>query len=190
MSLPEEAEKFLRDLRLGLLSLPGDERDEIVAEVRSHLADRHAAGKAALLDGFEDATTYASRFVAETALRGALARGTSLELLRALLTGARTGVLMLLTVVPLVAVQLIGAALVLVGALKPFLPARVGLFVDSANALVALGAWGGDLTGLRELLGVWSMPLFLIAGALLFWASNRLLRVVARLRLARTGRPR
>ncbi|MBI5548433.1 MAG: hypothetical protein HY901_31510 [Deltaproteobacteria bacterium] len=184
-TLPHEAEEFLRQLRIGLGALPEQEREDIVAELRSHLQDRHARGKT-LLEGFEDAQTYASRFVSEMALRGALARGTSFDLGRALLTGAKTGIAMLLTVVPLMAVQLIGAALVVVGALKPFMPSRVGLFVDIEGRFVALGAYGGELQGLRELLGLWAIPLFVLGGVGLLWTGNRALRFLAKRRLAAT----
>ena len=182
-TLPSEAEEFLRQLRLGLATLPQEERDDIIAEVRSHLRDRHAKGKSPLLAGFEDAQTYASRFVSEMALRGALARGTSVELGKALLTGAATGIAMLLTVVPLVIVQLLGGALVIAGALKPFMPSRVGLFVDMEGKFVALGACGGDVGILRELLGFWAMPLFIIGGICFLWLGNRALRFLANRRL-------
>jgi uncharacterized membrane protein len=180
--LPKEAEEFLRQLRQGLASLPQAERQEIVEEIRSHLRDRQAAGEP-LLAGFEDAQTYASRFVSETALRGALAGGSSLDLGKALLTGARTGLVMLLAVVPLTVVQLIGAGLIISGALKPFMPSQVGLFLDGAGRFVALGAHAGELTGAREVLGFWAMPLFLGAGILLLFAGNRALRALARRRL-------
>src|ERR1700682_6059050 len=103
--LPSATEESLRQLRQGLSGLSQVERDEILAEIRSHLRDRQGSGKP-LLEGFEDPPTYASRFVAETALRGALATGTSLGLGRAVLTGARAGLVMLLLVVPLIVVQL------------------------------------------------------------------------------------
>ncbi|NUP10665.1 MAG: DUF1700 domain-containing protein [Polyangiaceae bacterium] len=189
-TLPPEAETFLRHLRLGLDSLPREERDDIVAEVRSHLLERRANGKTPLLEGFEDPQTYASRFVSETALRDALARGTSVHLGKALLTGAATGIAMLLTVVPLLVLQLLGGALVLVGALKPFMPAHVGVFVDQQGRLVAIGAYGGDVEPLRELLGYWAIPLFVFGGIAIVWACNRALRFVATRRLgASRARP-
>lgn len=186
--LPSQAEDFLRQLRAGLASLPPDQREDVLREVRSHLRDRCDSGHSPLLEGFEDPQTYASRFVSEAALRGALAQGTSLELGKALLTGAKAGLLMLLTVVPIVAVELIGAALVVVGALKPLMPPRVGLFVDPRGQLVALGAYGGDLHGLHELLGFWAMPIFIVAGIGLLWLGNRALRLLARRKLASARR--
>lgn len=182
-TLPSEAEEFLRQLRLGLVTLPQEEREDIVAEVRSHLRDRHASGKEPLLEGFEGAQTFASQFLSEAALRGALARGTTFGLGKALLVGAKTGTSVLLMVVPLMALQLIGAALVVVGALKPFMPSRVGLFVDMQGRFVALGAYGGEVQGLRELLGFWAVPLFVVGGIGLLWVGNRALRLLAARRL-------
>lgn len=185
--LPLEAEDFLRQLRSGLGTLPKDEREDILREVRSHLRDRHHKGRAPLLDGFEDAQVYASRFVSEAALRGALARGTSFELGRALLTGAKTGVVTL-AVIPVAAVELIGGLLVILGVLKPFLPAQIGLFVDAHGGLVALGAYGGNLGTLHDLLGFWAMPLFIVTGAGLVWLGNRALRFLAKHKLASARR--
>lgn len=182
-ALPAEAEEFLRELRLGLAPLPREERDEIVAEVRSHFRDRRTTGKTPILAGFEDAQSYASRFVSESALQSALARGTSLELGRALLVGARTG-LMWMTVVPVVTAQLMGALLVLAGALKPFIPSRIGLFLDTRGRFVALGMYGGDTGRLHELLGYWAVPLFIAVGISLLWGGNRLLRSLAKWRLS------
>ncbi|MBK8171934.1 MAG: DUF1700 domain-containing protein [Sandaracinaceae bacterium] len=182
-TLPSEAETFLRQLRAGLASLPRADRDDIIAEVRSHLYERHAAGKTPLLEGFENAQSYASRFAAETALRGALARGTSVDLGKALLTGATTGISMLLVVVPLAVAYMIAVALVLAGALKPIMPTRVGLFVDMQDNFVALGAYGGDMHLLRELLGFWAMPLFVLSGIVLLWICNRALRLAANRKL-------
>jgi uncharacterized membrane protein len=179
-ALPADAELFLRKLRQGLRALPPADREEIVAEIRSHLQDRQQKGQP-LLEGFEDPEAYAATFVSEAALRGALARGASLELGRALLTSARSGFFMLLTVVPLLAVQLVGVGLVICGVLKPFMPSHVGLFLDAGGRLLVLGASSGPSA--REVLGWWSMPLFLFAGVLLLFVGNRALRALARGRL-------
>jgi uncharacterized membrane protein len=183
-ALPLEAEQFLQKLRVGLRRLPREERDEIVAEIRSHLLDRQASGKP-LLEGFGDGQQYAAQFVAEGALRGALIEGSSLALAQALLRGARKGAAAFV-VLPVVAVQLFGAALVACGILKPFLPSRIGLFVDGAGAFASLGIVGGDLRALHEVLGFWSIPLFLLAGIALLWGGHRVLEWLASARLRRS----
>jgi hypothetical protein len=185
--LPPEAERFLKQLKLGLASLSHEERADLVAELRSHLLERHTQGKRPLLEGFEDPEVYASRFVTEAALRGALARGTSVALGQALLTGARRSLWLVCCVAPLLAIQLIGALLVGIGLLKPFMPERVGLFLRPDGDLVAMGAYGGNIDGLREVLGYWAMPAFIVGGVLLLWSGNQILRSLAQWRLGNAG---
>jgi uncharacterized membrane protein len=181
--LPPEAERYLRRLRLGLSSLSPEERGDIVQEIRSHMGERLAAGKSNLLEGFDEPEAYASKFVANYALGGALSRGTSLTLGRALLTGASSGLFTLFIVAPLLALEFLGACLVLLGFLKPVFPARIGAFYSADGAFVALGAYGGDVAQLREALGWWSVPLFFIPGILMIFVCNRALRALARRKL-------
>ncbi|HYG68991.1 MAG TPA: hypothetical protein VD838_15085 [Anaeromyxobacteraceae bacterium] len=180
----EKAERWLRALRQALSALPDDERDDLVAEVRSHLADRAARGDADVLAGFAEPEAYAAEFLEERALSGALAQGASWALGSALLSGARTGAI-LLAVVPLAVLHVVATALVVLAAAKPLFPGHVGVFVGDAGPWV-IGAWSGAAeTGVRELLGWWAVPVFGLGGALLLWAANRALRAVARRRLAR-----
>lgn len=181
MALPTEAERYLAQLRMALSPLGEAEREEIVAEVRSHLLDRVASGKGALLDGFDAPETYAAEFLAERSLRGALAQGTSWALGRALLIGARDSLLALFVLLPLVVMQLAGACLVVLAALKPFLPHQIGMFEGPRG--FALGFVSPEPLDARELLGWWAIPAFIVGGALLFLASNRALRALARWRL-------
>ncbi len=181
MSTPD-IQQYLRRLRAGLGSLPADERDEIVAELRSHIEERVAQGQRSVLDDLGSPEDYATSFVAEHALSGALARGTSFALGRALLTGLRESFFGML-VVPLLALQLAAATLVVVGALKPILPSRIGVFLDALDHVHAIGLLVGDLGGLHEVLGGWAILAFIGPGVLLLWAGNRALRALARARL-------
>jgi hypothetical protein len=182
--LSSEVERYLRALRQALAALPDAERDELVAEVRSHLADRAARGDADVLAGFADPEAYAAEFLAERALAGAIARGSSWALGAALFSGARTGAAVL-AVVPLAVLHVVAAALVVLAALKPLFPGHVGVFVSDGGPW-AVGAWErGASAGVREVLGWWVVPVFAVGGALIFWAANRALRAVARGRLTR-----
>lgn len=182
-ALSSEVERYLRALRHTLAALPEAERDDLVAEVRSHLADRTARGDADVLAGFADPEAYAAEFLAERALAGAIARGSSWALGAALLSGARTGAA-ILAVVPLAILHVVAAALVILAALKPVFPAHIGLFVSDGGPW-AFGAWDlGAGAGVREVLGWWALPVFAAAGALILWIANRGLRAVARGRLA------
>ncbi len=184
--LPPEAERFLKEVRRGLGSLDADERDDVIEELRSHLCDRMAQGKSDLLDGFEDPATLAASFVSERALRGALSEGTPWVVARAILMSARDSLALLLTLVPLVLLQIIAFFVVLTAVLKPFSPSEFGLWVGNGNFYV-----GRSSPSAHEVLGFWGVPILLFTGVLLFWASNRGLRALARSRLAshRLGRP-
>ena len=180
MSLPSEAETYLRRLRQGLSSLSAPERDEILDELRLHLVERQAAGRADLLAGFEPADTLAASFVQERELRGALARGTSWALGRALLVAARDSVLALIVLLPLVILQLVGAALIVLAVVKLFDPGDVGLWVGDGQIILGLPS---DSHGLREVLGWSAIPAFIVSGLVLLIASNRAMRLLVRWRL-------
>jgi len=183
MGLPDHAEKFLKQLRQGLGSLPPQEREEIVAELRTHLLDRQAQGKTDLLWGFETAEDLASTFVSENALRGALAQGTSWALGRALLISARDSIVTFLLFLPLVLLHVCAFVLVLAAALKPFMPKQIGLWVGEGNLYVGFNS--GDNRAVHEILGWWGVPVLAIAGIFLFWISNQVMRALARRRLRR-----
>lgn len=182
-----EAERFLRALEAALSALPREERQDVVAELRSDLAERAARGDPDPLPGFGSAEAYAAGFVQARALRSALASGTSFALARALLAGARRLAGWYLVAV-LVVLQVYGAGFLLCAALKPFFPAHVGLFVGAGG--VSFGAVGGDaLATHREVLGGWAIPAFLVPGVVALWAGNRGLRLLAERRLRTLGGP-
>ncbi len=181
--LSPEVEQFLRRLRAGLSTLPPEERDEVMSDVRAHMEEMQARGRAITLAEFGSPEEYAARFVAENALGGALARGTSFALGRALLVGARDSFLGLFVLVPLLLTQLVAAALVVVGLLKPFMPSRVGLFLNAQDQVRIIGLHGGDDSGLHEVLGYWAIPAFIVPGLVVLWGGNAALRALARFRL-------
>lgn len=183
VTLPENVERFLRGLDRALSSLPGAERQEIVDELRSHFADRSAAGATDLLAGFESPEAYAASFVQEGALAGALAQGASWAIGRALLAGARrVGWWYLVLVLGIL--HLYGASFLLLAVLKPIFPEHVGLFVGGGR--FSLGAvFGEERARSAELLGWWAIPVFVVAGVLVLWSANWMLRAAGRWRLAR-----
>jgi uncharacterized membrane protein len=180
MSLPKDAELYLRRVSQGLSTLGTTERDEIVDELRSHLAERQAAGRSDLLAGFESPEALAASFVQERELRGALARGTSWALGRALLVAARDSVLALVVLLPLVLLQLIGGALIVMAVIKLFDPGKVGLWVGEGQLVLGFPS---QTTGLRELLGWSAIPAFIVSGLVLLVGSNRVMRALVRWRL-------
>lgn len=178
--LPAEAERFLEGLRGALAALPAAERDDIVAEIRSHLEERAERGEPDLVGAFGPAEAYAATFLQERNLSGALARGSSWAMGRALLSGARKAGWWYLVVV-LAILHLYGLSLIALAALKPLFPDNVGLFAGGGT--LALGA-APVQPGAREFLGWWAIPAFLGAGIFILWSANWTLCNLARRRLA------
>ncbi len=127
--LASDAEDYLRRLRGCLSTLEANERDEIVAEVRAHFAERLAQGHANVVTKFDPPETYAGSFIEESSLSRAVARGSSLALGKALLLGLQRGAETLLVVVPLVLVQVSAFVLLVLGVLKPFFFENIGVYV-------------------------------------------------------------
>lgn len=180
--LAPEAETYLRRLGSCLASsFDPEEREEIVAELRAHFAERRSQGRPNLLDGFEPPEAYAARFIEESALSKAVARGTTLALGRALLSSAETVFL----VFPLLVVQFGAVALLVLGLFKPFLFRHIGFFRDA-------GSWdfgfSSDPSARPDVFGWWTVPLFIAPSVIVFWGCNRAMRALARRRLASARR--
>jgi uncharacterized membrane protein len=180
--LPRDVEDYLKELRLALSPLGGAERDEIVAEVRTHFADRIAQGRGELLAEFPSAESYAAAFVAERSLVAALVEGTPWALSRALWVGRVQRAFSLAAAVPLGLVQLCAITLVILGALKPVVFDHIGLW-RGPRGLAVLG-YASDPEG-HEILGWWGIPVFILGGALLFVLAHRAQVALARRRLRR-----
>ncbi len=180
MALPTPAEEFLLRVHRGLGALGPAERDDIVAELRAHLLDRQAEGNADLLTGFGAPESLAASYLTEHSLRGALARGTSWALGRALWIAARDSTVSLFGLLPLVVMQLAAVAAIVTAALKPFMPLELGLWVGGGSFYV--GPRSAN-PAIHEVLGAWGVPVLACSGVILFWASNRAMRALVRWRL-------
>jgi uncharacterized membrane protein len=179
-ALPPDVEDYLKDLKLGLAPLGSPDREEILAEVRSHFEERLAQGRARVLDGFLPAERYAASFLAERSLASALAEGTPWALSRSLWIGRVERAFALAAAVPLGLLQLCAVTLVVLGALKPLFFERIGLWLGPQDRF-ALGYLSDP--GARELLGWWVVPLFIGGGALIFILAHRAQTALARRRL-------
>ena len=180
--LPPDVEHYLKELRLALSPLGADERDEIVAEVRTHFADRIAQNRGDVLAGFLTAESYAAAFVAERGLVSGLVAGTPWAVSRSLWVGRFQRALSVAAAVPLGLLQLGAIALVVLGALKPLFFDRIGLWVGP-HGTAAIGYLSDPSS--RELLGWWAVPVFIAGGTLLFLAIHRAQVALARHRLRR-----
>lgn len=186
MTLPTTtpADLYLRKVRQGLASLPTAEQEEIITELRSHLLERQSQGSADPLAGFEAPEQLAADLVAEHALRGGLARGTSWALGSALFVAARDSVAGLLWLLPLLILQLMALCLLVAAALKPFVPDLVGVWTGEGKVSVGIISAHGNM---REVLGWWAIPVFAGVGIVLFWLSTKAMTALARRRLKMRG---
>jgi uncharacterized membrane protein len=184
-ALSPPAERYLRDMDRCLSAIPEAEREEIVAEIRSYLLDR-ADAAAHPVQVLGPPAEYAASFVHERALAGALVKGTSWALGRALVTGV--GRLTWWYVVAVLALaHVYGAVLVALAALKPVFPRHIGVFVGDHFVVGAM--LGSALVG-REVIGWWAIPFFLVPGVFILWGGNFVLRVLVRWRLTGVTRTR
>ena len=163
---------YLRELRRQLGKTP--DADDIVAEIRSHIADA-GPDVAATLARLGSPSYLAALY--------AIDRGTSpLVLLRGLARWATVSVmgfpiLVVVSVGYLVAVSFLLAALI-----KPVAPHRTGLWqLAGGEVSLRLGLFEPPPPNAVELLGWWIIPLGLAAGALVLvitpwfarWATRR-----------------
>jgi uncharacterized membrane protein len=182
--LPSEAQAYLRQLRAGLSSLPADEQREIVDEVASHFREKLARGDRDLLAEFDAPADYAAQFVEERALSHAVATASPIALGRALLGGVGHAAETLLLVAPLAVVQLLALSLFVVGLVRPFYSAHTGVF-EAPDGHIAFGVLR-DVAGSRDVLGVWTAPVFITVSVLVLWSARKASLALANRRLARS----
>jgi uncharacterized membrane protein len=172
-------ENYLRRFRRGLAVLPADIREDLVQELRSHISERSGNPAFDLVNEFGLPEEYAARFVSEHVLSAAVTRGTSTQLIAALIGKLHATSRAVFLVLPLAVLQIAALMLIGMGILKPFSSGHVGLFVFPDGGFGGLG-WIGDTAGMHEELGYAAVPLFIFGGVLLFWLGNRLLVQLAR----------
>jgi hypothetical protein len=179
----DEIDNFLRRVKSGLADLPSDIREDLVAELRSHLEERAEQGKLNLAGEFGSPEDYATRLMAEHNLAHAVNKGTPVSLIVTLLNTVRATALTVFVILPLAMIEIIALGLVVMGIAKPFYPDHIGLF-RGADGHGALG-WVSDAGSMHEVTGYAGIPAFIFGGLVLFWIGNRLLLRIARRELAR-----
>jgi hypothetical protein len=176
---------YIRHLRWSLASLPADERDDIVAEARSHLQEKLERGARIeeAIDGLGAPEDFARAFITERALLSALGSRDSMGLLAALgersIRNART----ISATAGCVLVWVLALVVCAVGAAKVFDPTHVGMWIGGGQFI--LGATDDPSKG-HEVLGLWIFPIaFLVL--FLAWLASRGLSVWALRPLASVG---
>jgi uncharacterized membrane protein len=181
-------DSYLTTLRLHLGPLTLAEREEIVREIAAHVrdsAEESGASVGAVLARLGPAEDLAAQYRDGLLIRQASRSFSPLVLLRATLRLATKGAFGILVFFLAVFGYAFGGGFVAVAVAKAIVPAHTGAWVQDGR-LVAMGALEyGIPPQAHEVLGMWIIPLALIAGSLLLlfttFAIRRSLRVSQRL---------
>ena len=171
-------ESYLARLRVALRGLPDREIDDIVRELRSHvddLAGKEGAGVEAALQSLGDPLDLAQTYRSENQMLRAQCSGSPLTILQGLRHATR-GTLQRVTVTALYVLGYFGMGTLWAGALEKLLaPSRGGLWYtpgDFWSTTLVVG--GNPPAGARELLGWWLVPIALLVGWGVKYASDRI----------------
>ncbi len=200
-------ERYLARLRKALGDVPGPERDEMVEEIRSHILERvEAEGQVTeqvvneVLRAVGDPRELAAQYKTDAMLRRAARSRSPWLLLRSTLRWATRGIAGVIAFLATLTGYGCAAVCYLCFLLKPFFPARVGLWLSPEHT-ITLGYWNGHFSGtevygisvrppfsfalgtlgatqgpVRELLGPWLFPVALLCGSLFVIATTHLTR--------------
>jgi hypothetical protein len=183
----QEIDFYVRRLLWALQALPHDDRLNIASEIHGHLAECAGRGpnevdRALARMGSPDAL--AQSYVEEYELAGAVNRASPATLLLTILNRATRSALAFCGGMTALFLYLFAAGLALVAIGKLLVPQDVGAWRDGRTVSA------GILTQpphSAELLGYWIIPISVILGALCFVGAGKLLRLIGRRLLARSG---
>ena len=171
----EIVEEYLNKVRKGLRGLREEQIREIVAELRSHILERASSGGDVTAESVKAAVQVlgspaelARDYARDDVLARAETSRTPLRLLDSLFGWATMSVAGFVVLIITVLGYFLGAAFVIVAALKPFHPATAGLWSLSDRPgdleLSLRMGFGTVPANGHELLGWWIVPLGLVLG--------------------------
>jgi len=175
---------YLNRMRSRLRGLSDQTTAEILAELRSHITEKAAADgemTAASVDAalvaLGSPEELASEYVTDELLARAEVSRSPIHIIESLFRWASLSVAGFFVLLGSIAGYFLGAAFILVAALKPFHPDTAGLWVtqDATGDLafsLHLG-FGSAQVGGREVLGWWVVPVGLLAGCGLVILTTR-----------------
>jgi hypothetical protein len=175
-----EVESYLDELRRHLRGLPQSEVEDIIGELKSHISDilgralEDAGATADVLDRLGPPRDLASRYRASRAMSRAGLSATPPRVLAAALAWARASLQGASVLAMALAGYFLSASLLAAAALKPFFPARTGLWrsPDGESYSLRLGLGTTQPTG-EEILGWLMVPVGLTLGGLLLWVVTQ-----------------
>jgi hypothetical protein len=194
--------KYLQDLAAALSSLPKEQSNDIVEELRSHIVEKSAAGVDmngdmngamtpasvdAVLAGLGAPESLARLYVADDLQIRALKSRSPVLIIRTLFRWASLSFAGFSALVASIIGYSLSLSLIICGLLRPIHPRTAGLFriPDGADYSVSLRlGFAGLPPGSHDLLGSWIIPIGVMAGLGLFlvtslfalWSIRRLRR--------------
>lgn len=191
--LKKVLEEYLHHLGEILKSLPQDEREEIVLEIKGHIEDklsRSIRGGSSIdslkniLDRLGKPEDYAYEFVTDYLLNKGIERRKISMVFKGLLRWGCNTLVGFFYSLFFFAAYLISVSFVIIGIMKPILPEKVGFFLRNGkfeNFGLIMGVTNDP--NVQEVLGYWLIPIALIIGILGFFVTSWLLKRVIHNRL-------
>lgn len=180
MNHDESTSRFLRNLTRELRALSPGERDSILQEIEGHIAERIAAGASThdVLSALGPPEALAAGYVDQDELYRGLAVPSPAPLLGTLLNRATTSAPNFLVAVASLFLFVFGASFLAIAVLKLIAPEHVGYW--STGSGIDFGIIARPPAGYPERLGMWIIPIALLASVLCYLVANALLRRRAR----------
>ncbi|WP_428409130.1 DUF1700 domain-containing protein [Hyphococcus sp.] len=182
MSDDKRIEAYLRDLGAALRQLPEKDRADIVSEIRAHLEHRASEGRLEEAIRALGAPAQCARgFLEELKIQNAFADGGAAKSFGALFELASRRVTAAAGLFVSGIFYLFAIAFAFIAVAKIAAPESVGLWVDPARDIVALGIVDIGENPPEELLGFWMIPFAAIMAVLSLLAGQWLARIFIRL---------
>jgi Protein of unknown function (DUF1700) len=180
----QKIDAYLNRMRSRLRGLSGQATGEILAELRCHITEKAAAGGEmtaasvdAALAALGSPEELASEYLTDELLARAEVSRSPIHILESLFRWGSLSVAGFFVLLGSVVGYFLGAAFILVAALKPFHPETAGLWVShdtTGDPVYSLHmGFGSAQVGGREMLGWWVVPLGLLAGCGLVILTTR-----------------
>jgi len=174
-------ESWLRRMKWALASVSDVERDDIIAETRTHICERvsHGTAMREALSEFESPETYARSFVAERELSGAVGSQRPIAMFGAVARRVHRSFVALIAFLMVAGLSAVAFVAAITSIVKIEDPIHAGLWRGTTQ--IFLGVIDNPRTS-HELLGNWIYPLAALSVAIawlagrtvLVWAVNRL----------------
>jgi hypothetical protein len=180
----QKIEAYLAKLRGGLRGMNEHEVDEILQELRAHIADKTVVGGGATtstvdttLDALGSPEALANQYLTVALLSRAEINRSPVRIMQGLFRWASLSIAGLLVMAASIVGYVLGGALMLSALLKLIHPRTAGLWAYRASTgdleLSLRMGFGGPPIGARDVLGWWILPVGLLTGCGLVALTTR-----------------